>query len=211
MSFRGCLTFAITLTNLIITSLSNDNSSPDHPETDQSGEESGFLSIELITSLLFIVHLVAILIFIISHCRKSENLTIEEDKSNKTSEKLKQQWFDTKSRFKLSFLTPISQLILSLNIYHNPRLLWSKLEGLKVKTLIGLTMFRSKKIDRKYFSTTNSFFKKTGGGGGVSSFEWLQRYKVFSLMNQYYGLTLLQYFWKARSFCYEVKSYPCQV
>ncbi len=89
MSFRGHLTFAYLLTNLIRTSLSDENT---NPELDQSGEEeSGFLSIELITSLLFIVHLVAILIFIISHCRKSENLTIEEEKPNKISEKLKQQ------------------------------------------------------------------------------------------------------------------------
>ena len=93
MSFRGRLTFAFLLTDSIRTSLSDENTNPDRLEPDQFGEEeeSGFLSIELITSLLFIVHLVAILIFIISHCRKSENLTIEEEKPKQTTEKLKQQ------------------------------------------------------------------------------------------------------------------------
>jgi hypothetical protein len=58
-------------------------------EEEQKSEEFSFFSHEFITSALFIIYLVAILVFLFSHCKKAETLTQSE--SPKADEKLKQQ------------------------------------------------------------------------------------------------------------------------
>ena len=54
-----------------------------------SSESFGFFSHESVTSVLFIVHVVVIVAFLVSHCRKAETLSIS--KTDQPDDKLKQQ------------------------------------------------------------------------------------------------------------------------
>ena len=70
MFFEKSLTFVGILAALKVSSAQDE----DNLSQNFDGEPSTF-SLEFVTSVLFIVHLVIILLFLISHCRKTENLS----------------------------------------------------------------------------------------------------------------------------------------
>ena len=80
MSFRGHLTFGLFLTNLLRTVTAEA----------AVEAETEFFSTELITTVLFIIHLVVIVAFVVAHCRKSEDLS-EDETPTIHKDKLKQQ------------------------------------------------------------------------------------------------------------------------
>ena len=82
MSLRGQLTFGLFLTNLLHTVTA---------EAAGEAAETEFFSTELITTVLFIIHLVVIGAFVVAHCRKSEDLSSEDETPTIHKDKLKQQ------------------------------------------------------------------------------------------------------------------------
>ena len=82
MSLRVQLTFGLFLTNLLHTVTA---------EAAGEAAETEFFSTELITTVLFIIHLVVIGAFVVAHCRKSEDLSSEDETPKIQKDKLKQQ------------------------------------------------------------------------------------------------------------------------
>ena len=81
MSYRRQTTFGLFLINLL------------RAVKAEAAEEAEveFLSAEVITFILFIIHLVVIGAFVVAHCRKSEELSEDETPKILKKDKLKQQ------------------------------------------------------------------------------------------------------------------------